>query len=84
MSFNHRGLIELIKTTWGKRCDSLIFMGSINSSQPLIALPVKDSYSNLWGKTARALKYIYDNHLDDADWFFKADDDTYLILNEST
>ena len=35
---------------------------------------------NLWFKTRAAWKYIYDNHFDDADWFIKADDDSYILL----
>lgn len=36
-------------------------------------------YQHLWLKTRAAFKYIYENHLNDVQWFYKGDDDTYLI-----
>uniref|UniRef100_F1LEF9 N-acetylgalactosaminide beta-1,3-galactosyltransferase n=1 Tax=Ascaris suum TaxID=6253 RepID=F1LEF9_ASCSU len=34
----------------------------------------------IYGETRAAFKYAYDFHFDQFDWFLKADDDTYVII----
>ncbi|XP_053958307.1 glycoprotein-N-acetylgalactosamine 3-beta-galactosyltransferase 1-like [Anastrepha ludens] len=78
---NHAKKAIHVKKTWGKRCNRLLFMSTETDDElESIKLPVKEGRGNLWNKTREAMKYIYDNHFDDADWFLKADDDTYVIM----
>jgi glycoprotein-N-acetylgalactosamine 3-beta-galactosyltransferase len=71
----------VVKNTWAKRCNKVIFFSSEdNAAFPTIGLNVPEGREHLTAKTMKGFRYIYEHFLDEADWFMKADDDTYLIV----
>ncbi|XP_065092560.1 glycoprotein-N-acetylgalactosamine 3-beta-galactosyltransferase 1-like [Ochlerotatus camptorhynchus] len=78
---NHDTKAIHVKQTWGRRCNKLLLMSSTEDEKiGTIALPVGEGRESLWNKTREAFRYVYDHHLNEYDWFMKADDDTYVIM----
>ncbi|XP_068140299.1 glycoprotein-N-acetylgalactosamine 3-beta-galactosyltransferase 1 [Drosophila tropicalis] len=72
-----------VYATWGQRCSKLIFASSENY-EPLGVVQVVEadggSYADLWNKTREGFRYVWQIYGQDYDWFLKADDDTYVIM----
>ncbi|XP_072046353.1 glycoprotein-N-acetylgalactosamine 3-beta-galactosyltransferase 1-like [Amphiura filiformis] len=70
-----------IKATWATRCNKIVYISSeVDTEFPTVRVEAKEGREYLWHKTRHTFQLLYDKYLDDAEWFIKADDDTYLIL----
>ena len=70
-----------IQATWGKRCDKLLFVSERNDSRlPIFYVDLPPGRQHLTVKQRLALDHVYQKYLNDFDWFYKADDDTYVIV----
>lgn len=80
---------KAVRNTWAKRCHRTVFfytkVGDWSSSEVskepnAVGLDIPDGRDHLTGKTFRALEYSYKKFALQADYFLKADDDTYVIM----
>ncbi|XP_072553540.1 glycoprotein-N-acetylgalactosamine 3-beta-galactosyltransferase 1-A [Salminus brasiliensis] len=71
-----------VKATWSRHCNTVLFMSSVeDSSFPAVGLGTGEGRDQLYWKTIRAFHYALKNHGEDADWFLKADDDTFVVVD---
>ncbi|XP_016120525.1 glycoprotein-N-acetylgalactosamine 3-beta-galactosyltransferase 1-B [Sinocyclocheilus grahami] len=71
-----------VKATWSRHCNIVVFISSVDDPDfPTVGLNTKEGRDQLYWKTIRAFHYVMDKHGDEADWFLKADDDTYVIVD---
>ncbi|KAH8418836.1 hypothetical protein KR222_011475 [Zaprionus bogoriensis] len=72
-----------VHATWGRRCSKLVFVSSENYA-PLGVVQVVASdgggYDDLWNKTREGFRHVWLQYGEHYDWFLKADDDTYVIM----
>ncbi|KAH9287388.1 Glycoprotein-N-acetylgalactosamine 3-beta-galactosyltransferase 1 [Echinococcus granulosus] len=70
-----------VKMTWARRFNGYMFVSSEEDIYlPSIKAVDKEGRNVLWEKIRQAMLYIYRNNLNDYDFFMKADDDTYVIV----
>jgi len=76
---------NVISETWGRKCDGLLFASDQNNNETgHMYLPSNSrrgfSYKGMYQRVRAILAYLYDNFLDDYDFFHIAGDDVYLIV----
>ncbi|XP_028317028.1 glycoprotein-N-acetylgalactosamine 3-beta-galactosyltransferase 1 [Gouania willdenowi] len=77
---NMKSKTKHIKQTWALHCDKILYMSSQKTDFPTVGLNVSEGRQNLYWKTIRAFQYIHQHHFDEADWYLKADDDTFVVV----
>ena len=70
-----------IMETWGKHCDKVIFSSTATDvNLGAIGFNMPDSHDFTWGRFKLMFKYIYQNFIDEYDWFVKCDDDSFFYM----
>ncbi|KAL3874500.1 hypothetical protein ACJMK2_037509 [Sinanodonta woodiana] len=70
-----------VNNTWAKRCNKHYFIMSTKLQRPdILNSEYPDNRSYLMHKVRNAFEFIHDKYIDEVDWVFKADDDTYAII----
>lgn len=70
-----------VNATWARRCNSHYFVLQTRyEKDDVIMTPYNDTRNNLIYKVRHAMIHAYTNLMGTFDWVLKADDDTYVIL----
>jgi len=70
--------------TWGRQCDGFIAASNFTDhSIGAIDLPHKgeEVYGNMWQKLRSMWAYLYDNYMDEYDYFYIGGDDIYVVVD---
>uniref|UniRef100_A0A3B5LTN7 N-acetylgalactosaminide beta-1,3-galactosyltransferase n=1 Tax=Xiphophorus couchianus TaxID=32473 RepID=A0A3B5LTN7_9TELE len=80
--YNLESRASHVRATWSRHCNIVVFMSSVEDpSFPTVGLGTKEGRDQLYWKTIRAFQYVYEHHVNEADWFLKADDDTFVVVD---
>ena len=78
---NHETRARHANRTWVKRFDKHFFVSDAYSNGlSVMKLNLSAGREHLTAKTMQSYDIIYQRYLNDYDWFMKADDDTYVVV----
>ncbi|EDV39551.2 uncharacterized protein Dana_GF24419 [Drosophila ananassae] len=81
MPSRHRSKADLVKRTWGSRCNKLLFLSTQSDKKlEVLKLNMSEGREHLYWKVRTGLGYAHQHYLNEFDWFLKADDDTYVVM----
>eukprot|EP00977_Amphora_coffeiformis_P000563 scaffold132_cov170-Amphora_coffeaeformis.AAC.42 len=70
---------QAIRDTWGPGCDKLVFISNETLPDTVDIPLVAYDHEHLWDKSRKSFQYLL-QHYPNFDWYFKADDDTYILV----
>ncbi|KAK3892009.1 hypothetical protein Pcinc_004134 [Petrolisthes cinctipes] len=77
----HETRAQHVAATWAPHCKRAVFLTT--QKDPLLPdiliTPGANTYNQLWNKVTQGFEWAYD-HRDEFDWVVKADDDTFLLV----
>jgi hypothetical protein len=82
-SGSHPTRVAAVLETWGSKCDKLVIASNVTDpSIGAVQMQAEPTYENLWNKLNETVHYVWEHYgqNDEYDWFFKIDDDTFLIM----
>jgi hypothetical protein len=76
---------QAIRSTWGRKCDGLLFASTVTNHSTLHVQLKHDSkseggYRGLWQRTRALIAYLYYHQQQDYDYFHICGDDTFVIV----
>ncbi|KAL3310708.1 hypothetical protein Ciccas_010721 [Cichlidogyrus casuarinus] len=77
------GKAKIVNSTWAPLCDGYVFVlgNATLPGLPSLNLPIVDSRRNLVFKTSSTILHMHKYFGHKYDFFLKADDDTYVLVN---
>ncbi|GAA54625.1 glycoprotein-N-acetylgalactosamine 3-beta-galactosyltransferase [Clonorchis sinensis] len=78
MPANHETKAIVVQNTWASRCNVHFFLSSVENKS-LNSLVQEESRDALWDKTKFGIRHAVEKY-SDYDFFLKADDDTFVIV----
>mmetsp|Transcript_24808 Transcript_24808/g.35575 ORF Transcript_24808/g.35575 Transcript_24808/m.35575 type:complete len:493 (+) Transcript_24808:32-1510(+) len=83
-SEEHKSSLASIINTWAPQCDGFLASSNVTNIT-LAAVNIlhqgDEEYKNMWQKVRSTFAYIYDNYLEEYDYFHICGDDTYLVVD---
>ncbi|CAI4231723.1 unnamed protein product [Auanema sp. JU1783] len=82
---SHDTRAKTVYETWAQQCDDFVFFTNspMDSNIPHVVYPNLFTRDHSWEKIRRIFNYVAETKIDQNDWFIRADDDAYVLVENA-